>query len=114
MTLGPPPTRPLILAAASVALTLPFGARAQQKAMPVLGFLSIATQSADATQLVALREGLGEAGYVEGHNVAIEYRWVEGQYERLPVMAADDLVGLVASLAGPGGNATGVTSSPPS
>jgi putative ABC transport system substrate-binding protein len=65
-------------------------ARAQQPAMPVIGFLSSGTQSRFIPQGRAeFGQGLKETGYVEGQNVAIEYRWVENQYDRLPALAAD-------------------------
>src|SRR5262249_28524738 len=67
---------------------LPLAARAQQSA-PVIGLLHSASAGAFAPFLTALREGLGEAGYVDGQNVRIEFRWAEGQYDRLPAMAAE-------------------------
>jgi putative tryptophan/tyrosine transport system substrate-binding protein len=63
--------------------------RAQQKAVPVIGFLSSRSPGEAATLVTAFHQGLAETGYVEGQNLAIEYRWAEGRYDRLPALASD-------------------------
>jgi putative ABC transport system substrate-binding protein len=136
----------LLGGAATASTVWPSPLSAQQKAMPVIGYLGAATPSLAALNVAALRQGLSETGYVEGQNLTIEYRWAEGRLDRLSALVADlvgrkvDVIvvaggapaaqaakgatstipivfasgdavgdGLVASLARPGGNLTGVS-----
>jgi len=84
----------------------PLGARAQQAAMPVVEFLHPGASEIGARDVAAFRNGLQESGYVEGQNVAVEYHWLEGQYDRLPALMADLVRRQVAVIATPGGSFT--------
>jgi putative tryptophan/tyrosine transport system substrate-binding protein len=84
----------------------PMTARAQQPAMPVIGYLSTGSRESDPVNLAAFRRGLGEIGYVEGQNVTIEYRWAESHYDRLSAMADDLVRRPVTAIAAIGGTPT--------
>jgi putative tryptophan/tyrosine transport system substrate-binding protein len=86
----------------------PMAVRAQRAALPVIGFINGGAADASARYVAAFRKGLGEAGYVEGQNVTVEYHWLEGQFDRLPTLMADLVRRRVAVIATPGTTAAAI------
>jgi ABC-type uncharacterized transport system substrate-binding protein len=110
--------RRVFLAGLASAMAWQLRVAAQAQAVPVIGFLNTASPGPFAPLVAAFREGLKDGGYIEGQNVAIEYRWAEGQYDRLPALAADLVRRQVAVIAATGGTvsaraAKGATSTIP-
>jgi putative ABC transport system substrate-binding protein len=95
--------RDFITLAGGAAIAWPLVARAQQSAMPIIGLLNNTTFELRRSEITAFHRGLEEFGYVQGHNIAIQYRWAEGRYDRLPLLAADLVRAGVSLLVATGG-----------
>src|SRR5438128_391066 len=94
--------REFITLLSGTAAAWPFGARAQQAALPIVGFVNPAAREVSANREAAFRKGLSEIGYFDGQNVAIEYHWLDGQYQRLPSLMSELVRRRVAAIATPG------------
>src|SRR5262249_19530423 len=100
--------REFIMLLGGTAATWPVATRAQQRTIPVIGFLCVASPEGFGVRLHAFRQGLKGAGYVEGENITIEYRWAENQGNRLPELAADLVRRQVSVIAALGGRFAGL------